>query len=184
MPPALAATYTTWLLEEKLTAGWREERLGSSLTTYGSPPFWVDTVAGAPADYGSAYVFTLEDDWEYACAHDDPGGSGHDNFGTAVDFHVQWLVVGAPSDEFHGSGFASLYEHKGYDPESWRYCGTVSESTGSVGDGFGSAVAVYNCSSPDVDYFVVGAPNEDTAIGVDAGAVYVYEIIREDCTSG
>jgi hypothetical protein len=182
-PAALATTFTFWLLQDKLTAGWGEERVGSSVTVDACPPYWVRTVSGAPADYGTAYVFGRGDDWSQTAELEVIPGGGHDNFGTAVDFEPMWLAVGAPNDGTHGCGFVRVYELIYYEPDTWWVVGTVCGWDAADDDRFGLSTAVCDRSAGDEHWgwCVIGAPYADDGATEDAGAVYLYQMYKTNC---
>lgn len=97
-------------------------------------------------------------------------GSLSTSFGSDVAMDGRLLVVGAP-DADTVSGSAYVYLHLGH---RWLQIDRVMASDGTVGDGFGTSVAIRNA------VIVVGAPNADLrradeeGYGAPRGNVYVF----------
>jgi len=96
------------------------------------------------------------------------GGNG-DNFGGSVAIEGTTLVGGArqysPGVGQTAWGAAYVYEFNG---SSWISQGRLTASDGASFDRFGYSVAVYG------DTVAVGAREDDTAAGPDAGSAYIF----------
>ena len=97
-------------------------------------------------------------------------GSLSTSFGSDVAMDGHLLVVGAPNaDTVPGSAY--VYIHLG---QHWLQIDRLMASDGTVGDGFGTSVAIRN------GVIVVGAPNadlrreDDEGYGAPRGNVYVF----------
>jgi hypothetical protein len=96
-------------------------------------------------------------------------GSNGDRFGSSVAIEGSTLVGGAreysPAVGQIAYGAAYVYEFNG---ASWTSQGRLTASDGAAFDRFGWSVAVSN------NTIAVGAREDDTAAGGDAGSAYVY----------
>jgi hypothetical protein len=97
-------------------------------------------------------------------------GTNGDRFGSSVAIEGNTLVGGAREDApFAGQtarGSAYVFEFNG---SSWVSQGQLLASDGAAFDRFGWSVAVSN------NTVAVGAREDDTAAGADAGSAYVYK---------
>jgi hypothetical protein len=98
-----------------------------------------------------------------------PGGANGDSFGNAVAIEGNTLVGGAlqytPIVGQPAFGAAYVYEFNG---TAWVSQGRLTASDGATVDRFGYSVAVSN------NVVAVGAREDDTAAGADAGSAYVF----------
>lgn len=86
------------------------------------------------------------------------------SFGDAVAIDGEVAVVAAPGEG--GKGAVYLYANT---TGGWVRKARLAATDGDSGDLFGTAVAISG------DVVAVGAPTDDNANGVDAGAVYLFE---------
>ena len=165
---------TTWSEQQKLlgsevaAAG---DWFGLSVSVSGTT-----VVVGAPQDdtpagfgAGSAYVFvrsgTVWTEQQKLLASD---AMPVESFGWAVSVSGDTLVVGAPfghSPLGTGTGSAYVFVRSG---TLWTEQQKLIASDGADGDRFGVTLSVSG------DTVVVGAPEDDTAAGIDAGSLYVF----------
>ncbi len=98
-------------------------------------------------------------------------GANGDNFGNsvAIDANTNTLVAGAlqytPVVGQTARGAAYIYQ---FDGSSWVSEGRIVASDGAAFDRFGYSVAVSN------NVIAVGAREDDTIVGGDAGSAYVF----------
>ncbi len=90
------------------------------------------------------------------------------DYGHDIDASSSTLVVGAPKDDDAGSESGSVYVYDRVPGSSWQYRQKVIGFDSSQYDFFGCSVSV------DGPILAVGAFGEDE-IGIDGGAVYVFE---------
>lgn len=116
---------------------------------------------------GSAYVFDVESG---AQLHKllAPDGNAGDFFGGSVAICGHRAVIGASSDDDHGSGSGSAYV---FDVVAGKLLYKLTAFDGDVWDMFGSGVAI------DEDYVAVGSPHDDD-MGPQSGSVYVFDADR------
>jgi hypothetical protein len=95
------------------------------------------------------------------------GAQADDRVGTSVAIFDRLLVVGARGveDDVPQAGAAHVFE---YDGSTWNETGLLTSPSPEEGALFGQAVAAWG------NVILVGALLED-AVGLDAGAVYVFE---------
>ncbi|KAJ5073903.1 hypothetical protein M0811_08176 [Anaeramoeba ignava] len=88
------------------------------------------------------------------------------NFGSSVGMSTSYGVVGAPGNNTNGnrSGSAQVYKLYG---ASWIWTSSLIGDDTTVGDEFGSAVAIFD------PYIAVGAPYHNT-VGTASGYVYIF----------
>ncbi len=128
------------------------------------------------ADAGAAYIFerspTSPTGWmqvDKLVADDDQDGS---DFGYAVALDGDTALVGAPRTDAYGTedrGLAYIFTKNG---NIWSQQATLTSSSSSNDDLFGSAVAL------DGDLALVGSPNADPSGYDEQGAAFVFR--RED----
>ena len=98
-----------------------------------------------------------------------PSGANGDQFGCAVAIEGNTMVGGAlqytPIIGQPGFGAAYVYEFNG---TSWVSQGRIVASDGASNDRFGYSVAVSN------SVIAVGAREDDTTGGLDAGSTYIF----------
>lgn len=100
----------------------------------------------------------------------DSGGGDH--FGASVDIRGTTAVVGAPFHNVPGNPTTSegaAYVFDWFLFGGWTQDIKLTAPTPQQGARFGVAVAM------ESNWIIVGAPFDDTAAGVNAGAVYVYK---------
>jgi hypothetical protein len=166
-----------WEEETKLLAsdGQALDFFGRSVTIGGKR-----IIVGSPQSYsgrpGAAYIYSQEQGhWieeQKLRAHD---GQPDDRFGQAVAIKGDLAAVGVPKDDNSGedSGVAHVYR---FDPDTsrWVELARVRASPGAAGDYFGWSAAV---SDP---FVMIGAFFDDDN-GIDAGALYVFDLDGDDC---
>ena len=98
-----------------------------------------------------------------------PSGANGDNFGFSVAIEGNTLVGGAlqytPIIGQPAYGAAYIYEFNG---TTWQSQGRIVASDGASFDRFGYSVAVSN------NVVAVGAREDDTVVGPDAGSAYIF----------
>lgn len=131
---------------------------------------WDDTPAGTNA--GSAYVFvrTANGDWIEQAKLVASDAAAFDLFGVSVAVSGNTVVVGAPGDNTPaGTDAGSVYVFVSDNEGQWAQQAHLFASDAAAGDFFsGYAVAI------DGDTLVVGAINDDTPGGTDAGSAYIF----------
>ena len=168
---------TTWSEQQHLVAsdGALGDFFGSSVAISGDTAVvgasYDDTAGGESA--GSVYVYvrsgTTWSEQAHLVASD---GAGEDTFGASVAISGDTAVVGAPFDDTDrgpnggpNAGSVYVYVRSG---TTWSKQAHLVVSDGAVSDFFGSSVAISG------DTAVVGAPQDNTTGGTNAGSVYVY----------
>lgn len=98
-------------------------------------------------------------------------GAASDDFGYSVALDGDRIVVGAHFDDTAtgGTNAGSVYVFDRSSAGVWVQTGPIVASDGAANDYFGQSVAL------DGDRMVVGAYNDDTAGGANAGSVYVFD---------
>jgi hypothetical protein len=159
----------TWTQDQKVVASDAQvgDQLGSAVAIDGRR-----LLVGAPASdsqLGAAYVFFRGPLRWRQQSKLLPTGSGHGQFGDAVDLDGDTAVVGAyqdngPDDELQGSAYVWTRTAAG-----WTVQAKLFADDGVYTDGFGRSVAV------DGDTVVIGVWNDDRDdIGPDCGSAYVF----------
>jgi hypothetical protein len=146
-------------------------------------------VIGAPNDDGAteainntgeAYVFKKDqdgtDNWGLIKTLNSPNESVGDLFGSSVSIHGDYIVIGAPNDDgateaINNTGEAYVFKKDQGGMGNWGLIKTLNSPNESVGDLFGSSVAIYK------DYIVVGAYFDEgsTEAIFNAGEAYVFK---------
>jgi glutamate synthase domain-containing protein 3 len=132
-------------------------------------PYDDTTAAGSNA--GSAYVFTRSGGtWsqqDHLFADDAAAG---DAFGDSVAIDGNAIVVGATYDDTAAGLYAgSAYVFTRFDPfGTWPQVAHLFADDAYLDDLFGDSVAISG------NTIVVGADNDDTAAGSNAGSAYVF----------
>ncbi len=128
-----------------------------------------DDDIAAGVDAGSVYVFvrsgTTWTEQAHLFASD---GAAVDHFGTSVALVGDTALVGAPGDDTAAgvnAGSAYVFVRSG---TTWTEQAHLVASDATTLDRFGFSVALAG------DTALVGAGEDDTAAGVDAGSVYVF----------
>ena len=144
-----------------------DDRFGASLALEGN-----NLVVGAPYDdwagdwSGSVYVFNLvTGDMHVKFEWDET--QPYDTYGIDIDIQGELLVIGASGESSIEDVGGKVYLMNWVTGE-YIY-GITSEETEFAGK-FGQAVAFSD------DHILIGAPSHDTSWGVNAGAVYIYDI--------
>ncbi len=161
----------TWTEQKELTAsdGAAGDAFGLTVAMSGETAMvgasGHDTPAGAQA--GAAYVFVRSGStWtEQELTASD--GAQFDGFGSSVAVSGDRGVVGAPGDNTpagRSAGSAYLFVGSG---SAWIEQGKLTAPDGAADDVFGWSVSVSG------DTVLVGAPDDDTTAGTDAGSAYV-----------
>ena len=125
-----------------------------------------DSTGGVNA--GSAYVFTRSGSiWSEQDKLEASDGGANDEFGFSAAIDGDTAVVGARKDDPSGqdSGSAYVFTRSG---SVWTEQQKLEASDAAAGDSFGRSAAL------DGDTAVLGAPDDDTATGTDAGSAYVF----------
>jgi hypothetical protein len=102
-------------------------------------------------------------------------GQPGDQFGRAVTLNGDKAVVGAPKryDEYTAEGEAHVYQLD-IDASQWIEIANVHASDGTGGNHFGWSAAIRDHRT------MIGAWFDDEN-GTDAGALYVFDLDRDDC---
>jgi hypothetical protein len=134
-------------------------------------------VIGAPyhdafgANEGTAYVY---ESGVFAAKLDGFVATAGDRFGFSVAIDADFIVVGAPYNDFNGgmtnAGVVIAFKR---DPgtDLWGEYGTLLPSSPGWDEKFGWSVATYAGQA------VVGAPFRDEGMAVDSGAAYLFSPI-------
>jgi uncharacterized repeat protein (TIGR01451 family) len=126
-----------------------------------------DTAGGA--DAGAAYVFVRSGTtWIPQQTLGAAAAAAGDRLGASASLAGETLVLGAPDDDTPAgvdAGSAAVFVRTG---TVWSEQQTLFAADGAAGDSFGHAVSV------SADTAWVGAPDDDTAGGADAGSAYVF----------
>ncbi len=162
-----------WTLQQKLTAsdGAENDQFGISVTISGDTAIvgaWVDDTLGG-SDAGSAYVFTRSGGaWTQQQKLTASDGAASDQFGISVAISGDTAIVGAYQDDTPGgnnAGSAYVFTRSG---GVWTLQQKLTASDGAGGDEFGFSVAISG------DTAIVGAYQDDTPGGNNAGSAYVF----------
>lgn len=94
-------------------------------------------------------------------------GNSGDLFGNAVALYGNYLVVGAPRDDDWGEDSGSIYVYK-RSGSQWSRMAKVAPQDASVGDLFGSSVALYGTE------VLVGAPTANRSNQDNSGTAYIF----------
>ncbi len=168
---------TTWIEETKLTASDMDagDYFGASVSLD------VDVAvvgayrnSDAGAESGSAYVFhRLGTDWTEAAKLTGSDTAEDDWFGWSVSISGDIVVVGAPGHDHVGldSGAVYVFRREG---NTWVQQSKLTPPDAEPFDTFGYSVSVNSGA------VLVGAIGDDDR-GSEAGAVYVYQQVNDDC---
>lgn len=166
----------TLTLVQKLTAsdGAGYDSFGSSVdidtTTTGPYSFPISAIVGATSGNnkkGAAYIFwVLGQNWVEQAILTASDGANNDDFGRSVNIHGQTAIVGAPSDDDHGSQSGAVYVFlgSGGSSPSFSQQAKLTPTDAAAKDEFGFACSIWR------DTVVVGAYSR----GNYAGAAYVF----------
>lgn len=127
-------------------------------------------VVGSPGSNGAGavYVYDLEERGKVLQEIFPEVAMEGDDFGSAIGFGPELLIVGAPLHEHEGfiAGAAFVY-HKDASTSMWQEAAIlVSDVAGDL-DYFGSSIAIGD------DRIIIGSPGNDER-GSNAGAVFVF----------
>jgi hypothetical protein len=160
---------TSWSQQAKLTASDAAtgDRFGDGVGISG------DTVvvgaSDAASDAGAAYVFVRSGtNWSQQAKLTASDAAVFDLFGRTLAVSGDMVVIGAPSDDTDAgreAGSAYVFVRSG---TSWSQQAKLTASDAAPNDTFGLSVAVSG------DTAVVGALDDDTDAGFDAGSAYVF----------
>jgi hypothetical protein len=156
---------TIWTQQAKLTAsdGAPNQFFGWSVCISGDT-----AVAGAIADgnwRGSAYVFVRSGTiWTQQAKLTASDGVSGDHFGYSVALDGDTAVVGAFKDD-SWMGSAYIFVRSG---TTWTQQAKLTASDGTIGDNFGSSVALSGETA------VVGAIGDDVGANAEQGSAYVF----------
>lgn len=125
---------------------------------------------------GSVYIFKKENNtWTNQTKIIIEEGTQGDNFGFAVSISEDYLVVGAPSQEYQGpeytvwAGVVHIFKREN---ETWNQISKHVGTNPNHGDNFGKAVSIQGRN------FIIGAFNE-AEFAISAGASYISMICDE-----
>jgi uncharacterized repeat protein (TIGR01451 family) len=127
-----------------------------------------DTAVVGSAYFSKAYVFVRGSGvWteEAVLSGSDTGGAA---FGASVSISGDTIVVGAPEDATgfgYRSGSAYVFVRSG---NIWTQQQKLFSADLAAEDDLGRSVSV------SADAIVLGAPGDDTGVGIDAGSAYVF----------
>ena len=137
-------------------------------------------MVGAPQNYsglpGAVYIFRNEGErWSQEQKLTATDGQPGDQFGRVVTLNSDKAVVGAPKryDEYTTEGEAYVYQLD-IDASQWSEIANVHASDGTAGNHFGWSTAIRGHRT------MIGAWFDDEN-GTDAGALYVFDLDRDDC---
>ena len=165
---------TAWIEEEKLTAGDGAPRdgfgsavaLDKDVAIVGAS----NSTSGIGIGTGAAYVFRYDGTtWnEEAKLLADDAAPAMD-FGNSVAIDGGRVLIGALNEDevATNAGAAYVFRNEGMN---WTQEAKLKASDGSVGDTFGTGVAMKN------GIVVVGAPSVDRDPDTGVGAIYLYEL--------
>jgi hypothetical protein len=145
------------------------DRFGAAVTMHGH-----HAIVGAPfhdagaADGGAVYVYLRTGSvWSEEAKIIPADNEAGDQFGSSLFMHDDILVIGAVGDDDNGLDSGSVYVYS-HSAGVWTEDAKLLAPDGLAGDAFGSAVSMSHES------ILVGAPLDDTVLGVDAGTVHVF----------
>lgn len=148
-------------------------RFGSRVAMHGNrivASDWQGNYYGS--GYGAAYLFRADSGEQEAKLQ--PSSIGLDgSFGFAVAASEEFVVVGAPYEDFQGRDSGSAYL---FDAQTGEFIARLLPRVGYQEARFGASVAI------DGRTIVVGAPRE-VANGVYAGGVHVFNLPDPFCGS-
>ena len=166
---------TGWSQQAKLTSSEAaaSDKFGFSVSVDGDTVVVgsrEDNTRAGGHNAGSAYVFVRSGtSWSQQAKLTASDGADNDAFGYSVSVDGDTVAVGAVTGHSTASvnaGAAYVFVRSGRT--SWTQQAKLDASDGADWDYFGCSVSV------DGDTVVVGAPEDDTAAGINAGAAYVF----------
>ncbi len=114
---------------------------------------------------GAAYLFDTQTG-EMIEKLTAPDGGAFDFFSEDVAIHNNLAYIGAPGANVAGGRPGAVYV---FDLTTRELIHKITAPSSVTTRGFGSCIAVSN------DYIVIGAPLENTAHGINAGAAYIFD---------
>ena len=154
---------SSWFYESPVAG---DSRYGESVAFEGT---WLAIGApaqdiGGSAQAGAVHVrSTIQSSLFFSLQASD--ATAMDHFGSALSISQESILVGAPKT---GRDVGSAYVF--VDPAAgWAEQAKLTAPDATDGDLFGTTVAIAG------DTAFVGAPGDDTTMGIDAGSVYVFE---------
>ncbi|MCL6266128.1 IPT/TIG domain-containing protein [Flagellimonas myxillae] len=160
-----------------------EEQLAKVLANDGAAfdSFGVDiamfgdkAIVGAPKDddngssSGSAYIFERNgENWDLMQKLIADDGAVSDNFGSSVDIHGDYAIVGATGGDDNGSNSGSAYIFENNNNGVWVQIQKLIANDGEANDTFGRSVAIHD------QFAIVGATGDDDN-GSSSGSSYIY----------
>ncbi len=172
-------TGTTWGMTQKLTAadGSAGDYFGVTLALDGDRAVvgaWGDEVTGPFS--GSAYVFARAGStWSQQAKLVSSDSAHHDRFGYSVAIDDDRLVVGAIDADVVAEGSGAAYVFA-WDGSSWAQEAELTGTPGESGGNYACSVAIAG------DTVLVGSSTNEE-LGMNAGAVYLYERIDSTWTA-
>ncbi len=158
-----------WHVKAKLTIAESEEAdmLGESVDVEGDyivAGAYQATGVGDATNRGAAYIFKKNgDNWDLQQKIFANDGELADNFGESVVISGDYIVVGAPNEDF-GTGAIYIFHRSG---ETWTQVAKLIENDGNINDSFGRSVDISG------NYIVSGAW-QNNAPDSNTGAAYVF----------
>jgi uncharacterized repeat protein (TIGR01451 family) len=169
---AFVRSGSAWIQQQRLVApdAARENHYGTSVAVWGDTAVvgapWANTNAGTEA--GKAYAFPRADgSWGAPQTFRSTSPPDFEHFGRSVAISGDTAVVGVEADWAGGVDAGAAYVFV-RTADGWIEQQKLTPSDPTPFDFFGESVAVSG------DTLVVGAPNANTPIGSDTGAVYVF----------
>jgi len=136
--------------------GWSVAVISDTAALVGEPQFSTSTI-----NVGRAYICQIESgDCSFAIDNPDSSGDGA-QFGYSVAALGDKFAIAAPFDGQHGKVYV-------YTTTTGSLYHTITLTTTTSGDSFGSALAIVNGN------LLIGASNGGTSILNTAGAAYIY----------
>jgi len=164
----------TWTQQAKLIASdaGSGDRFGAAVAVFADTAVigaYMDDTSPAGPDAGSAYVFVRSGTvWTQQAKLVASDAFTDDEFGRSVDYWGDSIVVGAPEDDHSGTiivGSAYVFVRSG---SIWTQQAKLIASDPALGDEFGWSVSL------DFNTAAIGARNDTTPIGNQAGSAYVF----------
>ncbi len=162
-------TDTTWQYVQKLTAndGATSDNFGNAISLNGSYLAVAASMAnGDSADEGAVYIFRKDITWVQEKKIKASDATYNDRFGSSVNIHDPYIIVGTPMNDDHGSASGSAYIFK-RTGTGWNEVALLSPDDGTASDNFGFSVAISN------DFAVTGTYKDDD-LATDCGSAYIY----------
>ncbi len=146
-----------------------QDLYGQSVSVFGEY-----AVVGAPkadgqaTNSGAAYIYErVGNNWIEQTKIQANDGQTNDEFGFSVAIEEDYILVGAPSQNFVGSNSGAVYVFK-KDGTNWIQHQKIQSQDLQTGDAFGYSIDISG------ERAVIGAYKEDTG-RTDAGAAYIFK---------